>query len=473
MKHHHHSGPRRGQRGIGTVIVVMVLFFVVSLAAAYASRNMIFEQKTSANQARSTLAFEAAEAGVEWMLTQLNGRTINADCGDSAPTNNFQQRYLSTAANGNVSPAPRSTDADPGFWPACVHDGTGGWTCSCPTGTAAAPTAPTGVAGPLPAFRVWPATPEPTDLTTSPWSGWTATLPGLFPVNAVGCTALPASSADECLNFYSRAQMGEGSASLRVWIALRSGVAVPPSTPVLARLGVVPSTAGGVKLRLVNTDTAAGGLAVNAGQAVDRTAFDVSTLPGTPASTSFVDSDSRLVEVSQESAATGSLTAGERMFALVFGMRRSTYKDQPGLRTCASPCTAAAINTLLQTNPNRPIWVDGDLTVDVDIGTSAAPALLIVDGDNLTLNADRTIYGLVYLTGAGAADSNITLPAGPTNIHGAVVAEGRLNTVYGSTPSAGQELTITFDRTVLDRLRNTYGSWVRVPGGWADFKAVP
>ena len=48
------------QRGAAALVVVMVLFFIISLVAAYASRNMIFEQKTSANQYRSTAAMEAA-----------------------------------------------------------------------------------------------------------------------------------------------------------------------------------------------------------------------------------------------------------------------------------------------------------------------------------------------------------------------------------------------------------------------------
>ena len=51
----------------------MLLFFIISLVAAYAGRNLIFEQKTSANQYRATQAFEAAEAGLEWALAMLNG----------------------------------------------------------------------------------------------------------------------------------------------------------------------------------------------------------------------------------------------------------------------------------------------------------------------------------------------------------------------------------------------------------------
>jgi hypothetical protein len=34
----------------------MLLFFIISMVAAYTSRNLIFEQRTSANQYRSTQA---------------------------------------------------------------------------------------------------------------------------------------------------------------------------------------------------------------------------------------------------------------------------------------------------------------------------------------------------------------------------------------------------------------------------------
>jgi Tfp pilus assembly protein PilX len=59
----------QGQRGVATLIVVLVLFFVVSLVAAYTNRNLIFEQRTASNQYRSTQALEAAEAGLEWAIS--------------------------------------------------------------------------------------------------------------------------------------------------------------------------------------------------------------------------------------------------------------------------------------------------------------------------------------------------------------------------------------------------------------------
>ena len=57
-------------------------------------------------------------------------------------------------------------------------------------------------------------------------------------------------------------------------------------------------------------------------------------------------------------------------------------------------------------------------------------------------------------------------------IRGALVAEGDLTTRYASgVPSAGNELTVTYDREAMDVLRLTYGSWVRLGGGWRDFRA--
>ena len=83
----------------------------------------------------------------------------------------------------------------------------------------------------------------------------------------------------------------------------------------------------------------------------------------------------------------------------------------------------------------------------------------------------RQVYGFVYLTGDGAAvadTSTIAIAGGSAQIQGALVAEGRLVT----TGVSGQ-LTVSHDAAALDRLRLTYGSWVRLGATWRDFKEVP
>jgi hypothetical protein len=157
------------------------------------------------------------------------------------------------------------------------------------------------------------------------------------------------------------------------------------------------------------------------------------------------------------------------MFVAVFGMKRQTYRDQPGLRVCNSPCTSTLINDLLDNNPNRIIWVEGDLTLDANIGTTDAPVLLIVNSDTLTLGSGVQIIGFVYMAGAA---STINLPAGTLapSIAGALVTEGSLTASYAAAPAPGQEFTILYDPVSLNLLRTTYGSWVRVVGSWRDFK---
>ena len=93
----HHPASQRQQRGAAALIVTMVLFFAMTLAAAYVNRNLVFEQRISANQYRATQAFEAAEAGLEWALAQLNNPLkLEADCrpGTSAQAKTFRERYL-------------------------------------------------------------------------------------------------------------------------------------------------------------------------------------------------------------------------------------------------------------------------------------------------------------------------------------------------------------------------------------------
>lgn len=475
--------PVSGQRGAASLIVVMLLFFVLSLTAAYTNRNLIFEQKTSANQSRSTAAFEAAEAGIEWALAQLNGGIINATCTDTAPTTSFQQRYLTISATGMVSQTPRAGNPDdPRIWPTCVFNGTN-WDCTCPIAAAADPVAPVG-AGPFPAFRVWLSTPEPStaaappaNAASSPWVAVTPARPGFAFINSAGCTRLPA-AGEPCLDFISRGEIGEGVSFQRTTLALRSGLAVAPAAAVTARLSVTPAAAPAPPLKLVNPDYRSGGITVNSAAAVNLALFDLQGPGGAPPGLTVVQADPSLLDLANVAPASAppappSLTSGERMFVSIFGMKRAPYRNQPGLRVCASPCTATNVNALMQNNPDRVIWVEGDLTVNVDIGSAGTPVLMVVNGDTITMDPNRTIFGFVYVTGDGAIvpnQSTLSLPDAPTNIQGALVVEGALVTQYAGVPAASSVMTVTYDRAALDRLRTTYGSWVRLGAAWRDFK---
>src|SRR4051812_22686104 len=88
------------QGGAATLVVVMVLFFIMAMMAAFANRNLIFEQRIASNYYRSGVALEVADAGGEWALGRLNGSNIDAACTAAGnPTSSFRQRYLDIAAN--------------------------------------------------------------------------------------------------------------------------------------------------------------------------------------------------------------------------------------------------------------------------------------------------------------------------------------------------------------------------------------
>ena len=94
--------PLAPRRGIAALTVVMILFFVMAMVAAYTNRNLVFEQRISANSYRSNRALEAADAGVEWAVAMLNAGRVDANC--QATNNNafgdFRSRYLVEADNG-------------------------------------------------------------------------------------------------------------------------------------------------------------------------------------------------------------------------------------------------------------------------------------------------------------------------------------------------------------------------------------
>ncbi|MBI3153977.1 MAG: fimbrial assembly protein [Burkholderiales bacterium] len=431
----------RQQRGVATLIVVAVLFFVLALVAAYTNRSMVFEQRTSGNQYRSTQAFEAAEAGAEWALSMLNGGRIDDQCAPSVDPiqPSFRERFLAVdPGTGRIMPqGALSADGGGGGWPGCVFDGID-WSCRCPAAGRGMPPAPAGT-GVFPAFRV-----RFVDLGG-------AARPGVIRMEVNGCTRLD----DACLDFPGTGLAGEGRATVRVMLALRGGLAIPPRAALTVR-GAVD---GDDLLATVNADAASGGVAILAGGAITEIDLGrVLSVPGTPPADALVAGDPGLA----------GLPDGDRLFTNLFALPPAVYRDQPGairLDCSAAPCSAADIRGAADAHPHHVVWADGDVDLDGGagggtIGSIAQPVLLVVDGDlalrNLTLN------GAVYLR-KGAP---VVIGTGAGQVLGAVVAEGGFGGTAGSNPA----MTFAHDPAIVQRLRWGTGSFARVPGGWRDYQ---
>ncbi|MBS0305349.1 MAG: pilus assembly PilX N-terminal domain-containing protein [Proteobacteria bacterium] len=450
--------PTAPARGAASLIVVMVLFFVISLVAAYTSRNLIFEQRTSGNQYRSTLAFEAADAGIEWALARLNGARMNDDCTpltsaaavSSPPQDSFRERYLAIdAGTGIVTPRP-DTSVSPSRprLAGCVFDGSD-WSCHCPaSGDPDLSGVTLNGTGPHAAFWV--------RFTVPPM---TPPRPGIVRVDVNACTR----AGPDCLKFDRQAQSGDGLAALSAVLALRSGLGSPPNAPLLVR--GTTSAAPGATLSVTNDDPAAEGTTVLSGALFNPALATLQTLPGTPVARSVIDDDPTVKLPDLVPAlvpATPANHGADRMFNSVFGMWPSTFMEQPAaaIVECAAGCNASdadGVADMALLEPGHVIYVKGagPLRIDTDLGTAASPVLVVAEGSVEFGGAPQTVRGVVYSRAATWTTAN----AG--TVQGAIVAEQDLRVVGTQT--------LIYDAAVMSRLRLASGSFVKVPGGWRDF----
>jgi hypothetical protein len=476
IHHPSHARESRRQRGMATLLLVMVLFFIVAMVAAYTNRNLVFEQRASANQYRSTQALEAAEAGMQWALAMLNSGRIDDNCLPVADEtkSTFSARYISSIRFDKKFVLP-AVD----LLPRCTMDEfTGQWTCMCPEAASAGlPGVASATAAAQPFFRIKFA------LNSGPRGD-------ILSVQSVGCTRADVS----CLSAAApQAPAGDAMAIVTALVTLRSGLSTPPSAAITAAgsINSGDATLGEGPLTAVNNVPGEAPFAItdgatfSAGDVVTGN-YVATTLPGTPARTSVLDNDrvwGRLNSVDR-SAQVPPRTEHDRLFSLVFGMWPDTYQAQPSVVqiNCSGGCTAASINTLVNRFPGRAIWVSGGntggLVINADIGSAPGPTdpttqtllasevapkgpvLLIVEG-NLTLSGG-TVHGLVYRRKLPAlASVDWSRGAGNTTIRGALITEGNI--------AAGGAQTVIYDPALLNRLHTRVGTYLRVPGGWRDF----
>lgn len=427
----------RAQRGAATLIVVMVLFFIVSLVAAYAGRNLIFEQRTSANQYRATQAFEAAEAGLEWALAMLNGGRVDPSCGASidAAHLSFRARYLEI---DDIDVTPKTwADGSTLERPSCVRTNNplNPWSCSCPDKAAPTPAVPAD-GGIHPAFRVCFEAVNPPQ-------------PGVVRVVSTGRTSF----VDQPCEQRGEGTAGDSAATVSVVVALNSGLATPPSAALTVR-GSVSVTA---PTTLQNVDPLTNGLTASIGQyaSSDIALLKPESIPGSPVDASIIH-DTVLEGLSQP-----------QLFTSLFRMHPDTYKNQPAtvvLTDCAATCSEK-LRLAVERNPGRIIWVNGDLALEsaVDLGpvvptvppVPPVPPVVIVASGSVRIFEPVNIVGLLY---SGADIQNF---AAGSLVRGAAVAAGNFESI--------QSARIEYDPEVLKLLNLYSGSLVRVPGSWRDF----
>ncbi len=417
------SGHRHGQRGAAALVVTMLLVFAMLIVVAWANRNVVVEARASANQYRSTQAFEAAEAGLEWTLAKLNdGTPIGDDCLPSADpaAQSFRDRQLRLIGSGFTAATWDNAGTPTPLQAACVR-GDAGWSCSCPNAGVPAPAATAGTAT-APAFTVTLAT---------------GARPGLIVATANGCTR-----SDALCTATSDAGH-ESAARVEVAFGLVPGLRSAPGAALTARGNV---DAGSGALGLHNPDPASGGTAVHAGGHVTGDALRFTAAAGSSLEGASVSGDTTIARLTND-----------RFFARWFGMDKATWMAQPAATriACSGNCASSIASAVAA--GSRLLAIDGDLDLDgpVSLGTAERPVVLVANG-TLRLRGAVTLRGVV----AAASIDWRDMAAGAL-VQGAAISD--------SDYSGDAAADIVRDAAVLSRLQSGSGSFTRVNGSWKDF----
>ncbi|MDE2627449.1 MAG: pilus assembly PilX N-terminal domain-containing protein [Burkholderiales bacterium] len=421
-----HPKSTRGQRGAAALVVTMLLFFAMMLVALFVNRNLVFEQRSAANQYRSTQAFEAAQAGLDWALAQLNQpQRLGPDCRPTVDpvASSFRSRYLNYVhASAMFVPATWSdSGVATALHPTCVRSGSG-WACSCPS---------TG----LPTL-------DPPEGTT-PAAAFTLQFlpgdkPGIVRISATGCTSLAGACRPDA------AAGADATAKIEVAFGLLAGLHTPPAAAITTRGAFDADTA---TVGVHNPDPTTG-IAIHAGTSIAASRARLTTPAGAPTSGALVGGDGAL-------AALGT----DRYFAAAFGIDKAGWKNQPAVTriVCRGDCSGALAAAIDATADSALIWVDGDLALSgpLTLGSPQRPVAIATSGA-VRLEGAVALYGVLYGAALRWDDT-----AGGAFVRGAALSEG------GYQGTGAPEFF--YDTAVLAVLAGNAGSFARVNGSWRDF----
>ncbi len=415
----------RTQRGAAALVVILALLLVMTLLAAYADRNLVFELRAAQNQYRAARAFEAAEAGADWAVAMLNDpRPIDARCAAAAsPTLSFRERLLEADA---VTQALRPREWSDGgtlrpLRARCTQHA-GGLSCDC---------------------AVPGSAPAPGTANDAPGSDASS-----FEIQ------FSAASAPRAIELHSSACVTEGcepgaaapfDAHVHETLGLLPGLASAPVASLTVKGNV---TTDGSAFIVSNTDAASGGITVHAGERIVLPGATLRTAPGGSPTLSTIDDDQILASVD-----------ADRFFVSFFGVPKTLWRKHPGLAPlhCPSDCTATLMQTLSGAGP-RMVWVDGDLRLSgpASFGTDSAPVIVVASG-TLQVTGPVMVRGLIYAHGIVVEGH----AASPALVQGAAVSEGDF--------AASGPVSVVYDATLLANLKATTGTFTRLPGSWKDF----
>lgn len=396
---------------------ILLLIGGALIAVAYTGRALITEQRSAAAQLQAGIAMEAAHAGIDWAVIQLNRpMPLDATCEAAIPpAGELLAAHLIT------------TDFNTGAIVPSTHTGVvgcnlapGAWVCDCagaPTSTL--PSSPSGPA--VAGFR----------LKLSP-----SARPGTVQLTSAGCADVAAgcTAADTVTSRISLL--------LGVLPTLKS----PPAATVMAT-GQIEFSPG---VALSNIDPHTHGLLAAAGGLVTGTPAITASLAGTPLSLLL-----------QSHTASLQSPGSSRLFQQHVGLDATRWAELPSVTSvqceagnCAPALSAAQFAGARLIRIEGGFELDGQSTPQV-LGSADVPLFIVATGPVIW-------RGAVRFTGVLVAPSLDWHPGGTQRgaVHGALVLDGDARLLAPAD--------IAYDTVVMNRLRRT-GTLVPVAGSWRDF----
>ena len=445
------------QSGFGALAVMLLLLFGSSIVVFYLNRGLIFEQKTSANQVRSTTAFEVAEAGLEWATGMLNSpNEITTACAlTSSVTTSFRAKYLGTST---ATPMQR-------VYPGCKISGTT-LTCSCPdvpgsaSAEAVASTA-AGQAGPavLPsftiAFRPLPAGSPGSAVSVQVVSTGCTGQAGMCKPDTVSPAVMSVAGVTG-----TAATIGASDATAQVSAILTLRPLIRAAPTAALTCGTSCSPGGSYNIR--NFDVASNGYLVNAGTTITTgNGVSYATIPGQPVENALIANDDSLLALANSDPSC----ANSAMFRAFLGTTMAEYAASPQVRTItcnsANSC-GSAVDTAMNEGWRNFYFPTGfALNNSAPFSAMGAPGagngVTIVSPGDIDINGNISIYGLIFSNSANFND----LGTGTADIHGSIVT--------CAAQSSNGNGHIEYDANALGGTGLRPGLMVRVPGSWRDF----
>ncbi len=412
---------RYSQKGVGSLLISIVILTLVTFVTIYTSKTVLLEQKIAANDFRSRQAFEAAEAGIGQAIAILNEDTDhnkdelldgNGDCPATGTCTNFLF----------------DSDSD---------------------GTLDSNTYTVGTSG------------TKAELSTQ----------DLFGENTV-------------IRITSTGYSDDATAQRTIIrdISVASPLPNTPDNPFTTR-GNVTFTGSATVFNQEGASTIWSGGDVDLGsnnstatEVANVTAANYPACMETSETCTTIQTSNKTtmgLDIVEQDANLANLSA-DQFFENTFGKTPAQFKSEIELETpdniidAASVDEAAAINNAA----SEIFWIDGPanlggVTVGCESSVSGTnissadcptgelkPSIIIVNGD-LEFSGNAVFYGLIFVTGS----INVS---GSPNIIGAIISAGNI------TNSAGGGVVVRYNSTVLKQTRDTKDR-ASSAGSWRDF----